>query len=66
MKAKRIAGESESLSHALKHRGNDRRLWNAIVDAAQAAYIPNEEYGISNQDMERALKAAFLEWEKRK
>ncbi len=46
----------------LRHRANDRRLWKAVVAAAQATYHKWEEYGVSDDDMEKAIRAAFAEW----
>lgn len=50
---------------ALRQRGNDRRLWRALVAAAQATYEPHPEYGLSDSDMEKAIRAALAELETR-
>ncbi len=46
----------------LRHRGNDKKLWRKIVSAAQATYVPDPEYGLSDADMEKAIRAALSEW----
>lgn len=48
---------------ALRERGNDRRLWRAMVQAAQATYESHPEYGLSDDDMERAIRAALMKME---
>lgn len=46
----------------IRHRKNDRKLWAAVVAAAQASYAGNPEYGLSDGDMEKAIRAALDEW----
>lgn len=58
-------GEQKARCPALHERGNDRRLWRAMVAAAQGSYQGGPEYGLSDDDMERAIRAALAEKETR-
>lgn len=46
----------------LRHRKNDKKLWKSVVAAAQATYRGHEEHGLSDEDMERAIRAGLDEW----
>jgi hypothetical protein len=37
----------------------DRKLMRQMVAAAQGSYEPSPEYGLTDADMERALRAAL-------
>lgn len=49
---------------ALKERGNDRRLWKALVKAAQDSYREHAHpsYGLTDEHMEAAIRAALAKY----